>query len=124
MTIDCFKCKTSGQIQIGSDKPRCSSCGYTASPEEVAAAYVEDVLGIHPYEARKGGEWPQYDCPECDANAMVLTKEEPEYFLCFGCGGSWQDGELEICAGRCNRYRELEDSSICDECFAEKIEED
>jgi hypothetical protein len=118
--VCCPECKEDA-LELGQQKPKCRACGFTGPAQEVAKAYLEKVMGINLYRlANDGDEPPIHECPECEHETMLVREDEPDFFLCFTCGGAWDKHEFDICA-ECNRYRRLEESAVCSQCFDDKI---
>jgi len=99
--VDCPHC--SQEAVVTGNGADCAFCGYKEyDSSEAADTYITSVLGLNHYETVKdGGEWPHYDCPSCDANALVDTEEG---FFCFGCGEKFDVGEIRNCDTCCEPY--------------------
>lgn len=138
----CVECPRCGQPTLTLDATREPDCLFCVqapmSPEELADAYVQSVLGLSDYEViTDGGEWPVHRCPWCVQTACVegIVPERPSaedfndertspcdwvlpaHWGCFACGGSATHLEVE----RCNRCHCLVDggSSVCTDCAAD-----
>jgi hypothetical protein len=92
--VECPRC--SQEALVIDDGVHCLFCRYQEESATAAAdTYITSVLGLNHYRTVKhGGRWPHYDCPSCSADAMVATDEE---FICFGCGGQFESGEIGYC---------------------------
>jgi len=78
-----LSCPSCFQNAFPLSEDTCLFCGYTDTPENVARAYIENVLGISEYlEVKDGGEFPLTDCPECDNHSLVMTDDS---CICFSC---------------------------------------
>lgn len=87
-----------------------------------AKEYITDALKISEYECEKdGGEFPLYECPNCDEEQLVYIKEEAIY-KCFHCGYQREERELTRCC-ECGELFETEDEIICPKCLKRKMED-
>lgn len=67
------------------DGTKCIFCEYEATGETAAHDYISNVLGINKYEAvTRGGEFPQYECPECASETLVCDYDNDKV-ICFSC---------------------------------------
>jgi hypothetical protein len=78
--------------------------------------------------AKDGGEWPVAACPECERESLVDTRHIGDTspavrYICFACGGKWDDDALEQCS-RCSRYMRISDIGVCGECFSAVVNRD
>ncbi|MBQ7950479.1 MAG: hypothetical protein IJ278_01995 [Clostridia bacterium] len=88
-----------------------------------ADEFIERELGISGYECVKdGGEFPLYDCPDCDENQLVYDRETDKYH-CFHCDSNFSGYEISFCSD-CDRPMKNAESCICDACLKEKMEKD
>ena len=79
----CPECEE--EFLIRDDGARCIFCGYEATGEEAARDYIFNILGISEYETVKdGGEFPQYECPECGNESLIFNMETGKA-ICFSC---------------------------------------
>ena len=91
--------------------------------QDNANEFVERELGISGYECVKdGGEFPVYDCPECDEDQLVCDAETEKYH-CFHCGADFKASDLSVCS-ECTKLIKNNESCICDACFELKMEKD
>ena len=91
--------------------------------ENDAAAYVENELGIDEYSCVKdGGEFPVYDCPECDCDQLVHDARTGKWH-CFHCGEDFIDSDLAVC-DECGRIMREDEFCICEACYRYKMEKD
>jgi len=99
------------------DGVKCIFCSYDATGEEAARDYIHNVLGISEYETVKdGGEFPQYDCPECDNESLVYDTDNNRV-ICFSCDYEDDMSKVSFC-GDCGRlFIDTEDGiGICYTC--------
>jgi len=110
--------------------PSCLFCGYSAEPEDAAHEWVWAICKISEYEVvKEGGEYPVYYCPECHSKALVSTTGQAAGlgYVCFACGMTWSDDELEFCAECSCPFVASKDDlgmTICPECFDYRISKD
>ena len=91
--------------------------------KDEAKSFIEDILNINKYECVKdGGEFPLYECPNCDEKQLVYIEKEGIY-KCFHCGFQREKKELIHCS-ECGKLFETENEDICHDCWKRKIEED
>lgn len=95
--------------------PRCLYCGYTDSSSEVAEEYIHKILGLSWRHIADGGEWPLFECPNCESEALVIFSDQ-EKQICFSCAHNYEIGDLVHC-GSCHRIMFKRDLAVCDECF-------
>lgn len=90
--------------------------------ENNAEEYIERELKINEYDCVKdGGEFPLFNCPDCDAEQMVYN-EQKRHFHCFGCGANYLKDELIRCEG-CGVLMHNKDIPLCSECLERKLED-
>lgn len=90
----CPKCCCETMVVEGGIK--CVFCEYEDSPENVAGEYLENILGVSAYrEISTGGEFPLYECPECEERALVLHED---FNFCFNCESNYDDVNMDRCA--------------------------
>ena len=118
--IECARChEVAATIDDG---VKCLFCKHTSEPREAAWEYVQNVLGEDHYTTVKdGGIWPIFLCPDCDDECLVYCgpggDQNPRIeFICFTCGETWKEGELDFC-GSCGQPYENEESAMCDRCL-------
>jgi hypothetical protein len=105
---------------------KCLFCCYSGNPEDVADAYITNVLGISAYSCVKdGGEYPLYECFECGENSMVFDYDKDEAF-CFNCGHSIDLSDVEWCPDCGQPFTSYgEDGmTICNSCFNYRVSKD
>lgn len=91
--------------------------------QDNANDFVERELGISGYECVKdGGEFPVYDCPECDFEQLVHDAGTGKWH-CFHCGEDFIDSDLEVCT-ECGRIMRNNEYCLCEACLRYKMEED
>lgn len=89
---------------------------------ENAQGYIENELGISGYVcATQGGEFPQYDCPECGMDQLVFDNEHGKY-ICFHCGSEFQQEDLKECS-RCGIKILSSEDTLCINCNEDYINE-
>ncbi|GAW94378.1 hypothetical protein [Calderihabitans maritimus] len=104
------------------DGAKCLFCGFAGEGEgeEVARAFVSNILGINEYRCvKEGGEFPIYVCPECGLNSLVhpVDDEDLESWFCFSCGFEWDESEIAFCTGCGTPYVKTEgDTELCSIC--------
>ena len=104
----------------------CQFCGYFASGEEVASDYIRNVIGIDDYKTIKdGGEFPQYECPECGVDSLVFDNAATLTVICFSCGYKEDISKFNFCSS-CNAlfYKTADDIGICPDCIEYKLSKD
>lgn len=88
-----------------------------------ASEFVERELEISAYECGKEGvEFPVYECPECGEDQLVYDADSHR-FHCFACDSNFNDGELSFCS-ECGRIMKSNETDLCPDCIAYKLEED
>ncbi len=94
--VDIVKCPTCFKNTFPlSENNTCLFCGYTDTPENVARAYIENVLGISEFlEVKDGGEFPLTDCSECDKHSLVMTDDS---CICFSCSTKRPRSDYDYC---------------------------
>ena len=99
------------------DGVKCIFCGYEATGEEAARDYIHNVLGISEYETVKdGGEFPQYECPACDNEALVFDVEKGKA-ICFACDYDDDISKFSSCSHCGKPFVDTEDGiCICPMC--------
>lgn len=88
--------------------------------------YIEDVLDLNSYQHIKdGGEWPLYNCPECDIEQLVYDGEK-ERFLCFNCDNVWGADKISFCDSCGQPYFDngCEEIQKCYNCIQYILEKD
>ena len=92
-----IQCPTCLQDTLSVDcEVQCSFCGYRDAAENAADVYISNVIGYTSYDPKEdGGEYPRYNCPGCDNEALV--ENEDGSFICFACGYETAAGDLRIC---------------------------
>lgn len=116
--VTCPSCDEDALVLDGAAS--CLFCHYHADPGEAADDYIGEVLGLVEYvEVTQGGEWPRHTCPGCDHDALVDTGADgDDRHICFSCGTTWRDGQIERCA-RCGEPLEVDgELSVCNGCLA------
>jgi len=101
-------------------------CGTHTAASEAADNYLDVACGLSSYETIKdGGEWPRYDCPQCEEDAMVDTGNDPERYRCFSCDAHFASDDLTQCS-ECQRLfsSNEEGYDICVDCFGDKVNRD
>ena len=101
----------------------CLFCHYKDGAEEAADLYIANVLGESKYRAMKEGyDYPHFSCPNCDHYALVDQgisggMNPAVQFVCFACGCTWLEGELEFC-GTCGEPKSRKEifAFRCREC--------
>lgn len=101
----------------------CLSCGTKIdNPEKAANAYLTDYLGKSEYRiVKEGGEWPLYECPNCDAETLVI--DEDGNFICFSCGETYDSSDLSRCI-ECGQTMLKNEMDLCENCLDYKINRD
>lgn len=99
------------------DGAKCVFCGYEATGEQAARDYIHHILGISEYETVKdGGEFPQYQCPACDYEALIFDVEKGKA-ICFACDYEDDLSNLSSCSYCGKPLIDTEDGiSICPNC--------
>lgn len=111
---------------VSDDGSKCLFCNYSAEADEMAQRYISGVLNINEYETVKdGGEYPQYDCPECGRYSFIRDHER-DIWKCFKCGFEGDSdtmGYCETCGTPYQLDRE-EDIGMCDNCIDYRLGDD
>lgn len=88
-----------------------------------AADFVENELGISAYRCGKEGvAFPVYECPDCGEEQLAYNADTQRYH-CFACDANFNDGELSFCS-ECGRIMKSNETDLCPDCIAYKLEED
>ena len=91
--------------------------------KDKADEYIENELKISAYEcAKDGGEFPLYECIECNEEQLVYDTETEKYH-CFHCGADFTTSDISFCS-ECGEIMRNNESCICDACFELKIDKD
>lgn len=91
--------------------------------ENNAKQYINHELGINEYACVKdGGEFPLYECPDCDEDQLVYDAETEKYH-CFHCGADFTTSDISFCS-ECGEIMRNNESCICDACFELKVDKD
>lgn len=111
---------------VSDDGSKCLFCNYSAEADEMAQRYISDVLNINEYETVKdGGEYPQYDCPECGRDSFIRDFER-DIWKCFKCafeGNSETVGFCITCGTPYQLSRE-DEIGMCDNCIEHRLGDD
>jgi hypothetical protein len=101
----------------------CLFCDTQTEPHQVAESFLENDLGLSSYSVIKGGgEWPLYQCPECDDETLVGLDDGN--FRCFGCGETFEHSTITWCRD-CNRPLAGDgESFVCTVCFRNRFNAD
>lgn len=84
-----------------------------------ADEYVENELGINRYRCVKsGGEFPVYECPECEEEQLVFDAEKERYH-CFSCDRNFTTEEISFCERCGSLMQRNDDFPICQMCIAD-----
>lgn len=91
--------------------------------KDKADEYIENELKISAYEcAKDGGEFPLYECIDCNEEQLVYDTETEKYH-CFHCGADFTTSDISFCS-ECGEIMRNNESCICDACFELKIDKD
>lgn len=91
--------------------------------KDKADEYIENELKISAYEcAKDGGEFPLYECIECNEEQLVYDAETEKYH-CFHCGTDFTTSDVSFCS-ECGEIVRNNESCICDACFELKMSKD
>lgn len=100
---------------------KCLFCGYKSDDsEDLAHEFVWEILRENEYECvTRGGEYPLYDCIECNNHTLVHLAPyyEDKGWICFSCGYEWESKEIVFCSSCGERMRSLNGSFICRNCI-------
>jgi len=116
--VECPRCSQEA-LGLGDGDAKCFFCGYKADAEKAADEYLANVSGLSEYAVVKdGGEWPCYQCPDCDWETFVACDTD---YVCFNCGTTYSAKTLDRCP-RCNRlYKPGHGEGydpLCPDCWA------
>ena len=95
-----------------------SACSYSATGQEAALKYTEEVLRVYRVkEIQDGGIDPIQYCPSCGNESLVMRgMEHDPAALCFSCGDTYTD------IVSCDRCGEIMDGSsdfgMCSDCMS------
>jgi predicted transcriptional regulator len=94
----------------------CLVCDYEPPIGELGVEYIEEVLGISAYECgTNGGEFPLYECPECEVEALVVDQNIKSEAFCTFCGSKYSIDEIGFCEN-CGTCVHGTDNFICKRC--------
>lgn len=116
--IMCPECEEN--FLLRDDGVKCVFCGYEETAETAARDYIFNVLGISEYEiVTGGGEFPLYECPECENECLVID-DENDKAICFNCEYIENTSNIKFC-DECGKayihYGNSEDDiGICSSC--------
>lgn len=115
--VECPRCSQEALLIDGG--PLCQFCAYKADPNEAADEYLTNVMGLSEYAIVKGGgEWPRYECPDCEMEAMVARDDD---YVCFCCGRRFDARDIDYCP-RCGQPYEPghgdDYDPLCSSCWA------
>jgi ribosomal protein S27E len=113
-----IKCPNCEEIFLLRDNGvMCVFCGYEATAEEAAQDYITNILGISEYETiKEGGEFPQYECPECDNDSLVYDAKNKRV-ICFSCNYEDAMSNITFCSDCGDLFVDTEDGiCICYSC--------
>jgi hypothetical protein len=118
--LEALECPRCTQETFALEEPvRCRFCGFQgANGEARAEEYISNVLGVDRYRTVKdGGDWPQFECLECGAEAMVRLEADGYRYVCLECASTWPPGALTRC-DRCGSLMERDDeTTTCPDCW-------
>lgn len=120
--IEALECPRCSQETLALEAPvGCRFCGFQGADGPTRAdEFISSVLGIDHYRtAKDGGEWPQYNCPECETASLVrLEQDLGDRYVCFECATIWPPGSLTTC-NRCEELIARSSSPLCDSCWSD-----
>ena len=119
----CPECRE--DFLICDDGVQCLFCGYTATGKGAARDYIENIMNFSSYSTiQDGGEFPQYVCPECGEESLVMDVGNKTAF-CFACGYAILIDNLVFCE-ECNQPFEgsEDDGCTCHACLEQLVEDD
>lgn len=119
--VECPSCKEKF-LKCGYDNNKCYCffCAYVKDGEQAANDYLSMIQGINKYEIIKdGGEYPLYECPDCDSYSFVNIDG---MYICFSYGMYYDETELEFC-NECGRLylKQDDDFELCPSCIEYKM---
>ncbi|MDB8794263.1 hypothetical protein PN290_00365 [Romboutsia sp. 1001216sp1] len=121
--VECPSCKES-LLKLnynGSNMCYCFFCEYKEDGEKASNEYISSILGLSKYEILKdGGEYPLYECLDCEAYSMVDIDGR---YVCFSCGVYYDENEVAFC-NECGvlYLKDGNDLGICSSCIEHKTE--
>lgn len=111
-------------LVLGDGDPHCLFCNYKEEPIVAAKNWIGTHMGINEYMTVKdGGEYPLYQCPECDSEALIYLERYAENaYICFSCGNDWSYNSLDNCM-KCNGlfFQVDEEPPFCSDCYKEML---
>lgn len=105
---------------------KCYFCDYEDTGESAANNYIYNIMGMDEYSTVKhGGEYPLYECPECQQDTFVLDSDT-ERALCFSCGYDCDVDYLKFCSCCGSLFYESikEGIGLCSDCIRNKLGDD
>lgn len=124
---EALECPRCNQETLALDEPvSCRFCGFReAGGEARAEEFISSVLGVDRYRTVKhGGEWPQYECPECQTESLVkLETDYGDRHVCLECAAIWPPGTLATC-DRCGALMARGDLAMCETCWSDLTDRD
>lgn len=106
--LSCPSCLQNALV-VGDDDPTCIFCHYSGKPKTVAVEWIETILGIDYYLAKKDGtDYPLHTCCDCGYDSLVKVgptgdSSIADQYVCFNCGQKWSLSDI----GECQRCNEL-----------------
>jgi hypothetical protein len=120
-----IECPVCGEAFLHPDwTVRCEFCFYTATCEDAAVRYAEDVLGLSAhYCAKEGIDYPVHECRYCENQSMVVDEEGVA--VCFSCGAESTGDDIRVCP-LCGRAADPDGfvGDQCFDCFRDYVQQD
>ena len=117
----CPRCVRKFYLVESSDS-KCLFCSHKEDPDKMADFYLSEICGLSGYGIFKdGGEWPQYTCPDCGDEALVVKDDG---YFCFSCNTTFKHDELSSCISCGQMILANDEISMCDDCRDYRISRD
>lgn len=93
---------------------KCLFCDHKEDPDKMAHFYLSEICGLSDYIIFKdGGEWPQFTCPGCGNEALVVRDDR---YFCFSCNTTFEYDELSSCISCGEMILDRSGIDMCGNC--------
>lgn len=119
--VSCPDCR---QMALVVDDPlRCHFCERVWTPNEAAAEYASEIVGVSWHDVTEGAVSACRRCPYCGSETLVgpaSTRNDPSatYWICFNCQECPAYARLDACL-KCGELMEMDEESgtVCQSCL-------